>query len=102
MCFLPKSVSELCKNAWSKDLDVIIGGCADEGLLFYYELPTDAQLQQMEAKNELFLPPDIRTQLTLSEARRRGTILKKLYFGDEKITLENASKFVEVSVCIRI
>lgn len=100
MCFLPKPLNELAKNPWSKDLDVIIGGCADEGLLFYYELPTDAQLLKMEHENELFLPPDLRTQLTTTEAKRRGTILKKLYFGDEKISLDNASKFVDVSIKI--
>lgn len=81
-------------------MDVIMGGCADEGLLFHYELPSDEQLSQLEHDTGLLLPPDLRSQLTPTEAQRRGTILKKLYYKDEKITSKNVSKLVEVSLFV--
>lgn len=34
-CFLPKDPKELSVNAWSKNVPMIVGGCSDEGLLFY-------------------------------------------------------------------
>lgn len=88
-------MAELSKNPWSKNLDVIIGGCADEGLLFYYELPSDEQLSKMDKNPALFLPPDLRSKLSPNEGKHRGTILKKLYFKDENITSQNIPKLVD-------
>lgn len=34
-CFLSKEPKLLARNAWSKNMPMIIGGCSDEGLLFH-------------------------------------------------------------------
>lgn len=34
-CFLSKDPRELIHTAWSKDIPLILGGCSEEGLLFY-------------------------------------------------------------------
>ncbi|XP_063701626.1 esterase B1-like [Culicoides brevitarsis] len=94
-CFLPSSVEILSRNPWSKDLDVILGGCADEGLLFYYELPSDSQFSQMNEDFSLFLTPDLRAKVSSREAHHRGSILKKLYFAEERLTLKNVPKFID-------
>lgn len=55
-------------------------------------------MSKLEQDTDLFLPPDLRSKLTSVEAKRRGTILKKLYFGNEQITSDNVPKLIEVSV----
>lgn len=55
-------------------------------------------MSKLEQDTDLFLPPDLRSKFTSVEAKRRGTILKKLYFGNEQITSDNVAKLIEVSV----
>lgn len=34
-CFMSKHPKELLRTSWSKDIPLLVGGCSEEGLLFY-------------------------------------------------------------------
>lgn len=96
MCFLPKSPLELGRNAWSKDIDVITGGTANEGQFFYLFSPDETQLPEINKNYGLLLPADLRQNLSEKEAHEKGKFLKKLYYGNEEVTKENLSKYMDV------
>lgn len=96
MCFLPKSPLELGRNAWSKDIDVITGGTANEGQFFYLFSPDETQLPEINKNYGLLLPADLRQNLSEKEAHEKGKFLKKLYYGKEEVTKENLSKYMDV------
>lgn len=93
-CFLPRPILELGRDAWSKDLDIIIGGVADEGLLFTEFLVPDT-LEIFNSRDDAWLPLKIREHLSQDEANARGKKLKDTYVGDEKVYLNNTTPLIE-------
>lgn len=92
MCFLPKTPLELGREAWSKDMDVIFGGTANEGFMFYFFSPSDVHLQTMKKDSSLLLLPDMREGLNAEELQKRGQKLNQLYFKSEN----TLNSFVDV------
>lgn len=84
MCFLPKPVLELGRDAWSKNIDTIFGGTANEGYMFHMFAPIDKQLEQISRDSSLLLLPKMRKGLNSVAAKAKGNALKELYFsGDD-------------------
>lgn len=96
MCFLPTSPLELGRNAWSKDIDVITGGTANEGQFFYLFSPDETQLPEINKNYGLLLPVDLRHNLNKDEAHAKGKLLKELYYGEEEVNKANLSKYMDV------
>ncbi|XP_063709225.1 esterase B1-like [Culicoides brevitarsis] len=88
MCFLPASPIELCRNAWSLDMDVIFGGCENEGLICSGLHPDEVGLAEINKNNAYLLPLDLFYELGL-KGNSKGAILKEFYFGEKDISLEN-------------
>lgn len=101
MCFLPKSTAEMNKNPWSKDIDVIIGGCADEGLLLYYEPISAEQMIKLNENHAIFLLPELRSRMAVDNIQKAGTNLKELYYGKNDVTMDNRDKHIVVSIDYR-
>uniref|UniRef100_A0A336M3D7 carboxylesterase n=1 Tax=Culicoides sonorensis TaxID=179676 RepID=A0A336M3D7_CULSO len=95
MCFLPKSPLELGREAWSKDIDIIIGGTSNEGQFFYIFSPDETQIPEINKNYGLLLPVDLRQNLTPAQAHDKGNYLKRLYYGDEEISVKNLSKYMD-------
>lgn len=85
------------REAWSKDIDVIFGGCANEGLFFYAFSPDETGLSEINKNQGNLLPRDLQPKLTTNEANAKGSVLKKLYFGEKDISRENLAEFADVS-----
>lgn len=83
MCFLPKSPLVLGRNSWSKDLDVVFGGTAHEGLMFHFFSPMDKQLEIMKQDDSFLLLPEMRKGLKVEDAQAKGRTLKELYFKND-------------------
>lgn len=84
-CFLPKAILELGRHAWSKDIDVIIGGVSDEGLLYGKDYtPEIAGI--LNGDHRLLVPQEVRSIAD-------GQELKKFYFG-ETITVDKKEAFI--------
>ncbi|XP_063699557.1 esterase B1-like [Culicoides brevitarsis] len=86
MCFLPKSILELGRNPWSKDLDVIFGGTANEGMMQYMLAERNPHLEMFLEDPTLLIKPEIREKLTHEEAVSKGQALKSLYFVNDDLT----------------
>lgn len=94
MCFLPKSPIELGRDPWSKDIDVIFGGTANEGQIGYCFLSTGNEiLKEMHKNKHLLLVPEMRKGLTVDEASKNGQKLHQLYFENGSDIMSN---FIDV------
>lgn len=98
MCFLPKPLVELGRDPWSKNIDVIFGGTANEGLLIYFFTPIDKQLEVIKQDSSFLLLPEMRKGLTNEAAHANGNTLKKLYFKTE----DALSCYIDVSIIVFI
>lgn len=98
MCFLPKFCEELSKNPWSKDIDIIIGGVADEGLFLYFEPVQEEHMLKLNENHDLFLLPTVRSSLPIEEAKKAGTVLKELYYGMNAVSMFNRDKHIDVRI----
>lgn len=98
MCFLPVSPLELGRDAWSKDIDVIFGGCANEGLLSYPLSPDENGMAEINKNNAYLLSTDLYNHqgLAKEKANAKGALLKQLYFGDKDISRENLQEYLTV------
>lgn len=94
LCFLPKPPLELGRDPWSKDIDVIFGGTANEGLLGYMFSPMEKQLEMMHQDNSLLLLPEMRKGLSAKEAHKKGQALHQLYFKSDS---DRMSSFINLS-----
>lgn len=92
MCFLPQDPLEMGRNAWSSDVDIIIGGCANEGYLFGSSITVD-RVAKMRENNELFIPYNKRVTNPVTNAKEKGETIKDFYFKDKKVTVEAVEEF---------
>lgn len=94
MCFLPKPLVELGRDPWSKNIDVIFGGTANEGFMIYFFTPIDKQLEVIKQDSSFLLLPEMRKGLTTEAAQAKGNALKQLYFKTE----DAMSCYIDVSI----
>jgi hypothetical protein len=86
----------MARDAWSKDIDCIIGGCSNEGLLHAYKvnkMNDDSPIRAL--KNPAFFVP-IRELNLINNAPKSneyGLLMKKTYFGDEEPSITNKQKY---------
>uniref|UniRef100_A0A336L2V1 Carboxylic ester hydrolase n=1 Tax=Culicoides sonorensis TaxID=179676 RepID=A0A336L2V1_CULSO len=96
--FLPESLKKLSENAWSQDIDVMIGGCSNEGLFYYLCDPTDDDLKKVDDDNSLLLPLDLQKGVDSGKKFEKGKLLKEIYFGkDGTISKEKANEYCRLS-----
>ncbi|XP_063697587.1 esterase B1-like [Culicoides brevitarsis] len=78
--FIPKSPFLMTRNAWGNSVDVMIGGCSDEGLLLYVNF-TPAILKSLgNFENIVALSANL--DPNSQECIAKGLKIKKTYFGD--------------------
>lgn len=93
MCFLPKSPMELGRDAWSKDIDILIGGVSEEGLYYGKDL-TPKNIDIIKNDLKLLLPFELR--LDPAEVNLRSERMYKFYFKNN-ITEDDVEIFQTVS-----
>ncbi|XP_063709224.1 esterase B1-like [Culicoides brevitarsis] len=89
MCFLPASPLELGRNAWSLGMDVIFGGCENEGFLWNGFSVDEAGMMEINKNNAYLLPKELFEELGVEEGNSKGKILKEFYFGEKDVSREN-------------
>lgn len=95
LCFLPKTPFELGREAWSKDLDIIIGGVSDEGIMFW-EFVEEAHMATLRNNPEFFLPLKVRQKTSdVTKLQTKAKILKEAYYGEQEPTMENGPIFLD-------
>jgi hypothetical protein len=95
-CFIPKDPLLMAREAWGNDIDVMIGGCASEGLFF---LAFFRKLNE-ELYNFLSIPRYIGTELNLKRGDPNRKIysekVEKYYYGCSKPSKTNMVGYMNV------
>jgi len=93
---LPKDPILMSNEAWSKDLDMIIGGASDEGLVIYKSLKSQPEILQKPDLLQVVLPSDLVDDVQSEKAKEIALKLKKFYMENETLSLENCSGFLKL------
>lgn len=100
-CFIPKSPILMSREAWSKEIDCIIGATSFEGLIngFIEKYDIDEHLKVAKENVAYFAPlTDLKINANSEEAKNYGRKIKSIYFGDEEFTTENVEKYYHVII----
>lgn len=88
--FITKEPQELARDAWSNDIDIMIGGCADEGLFYSRNLKSEF-FNEFTSDSCNFLPHDLRKTEGISSEK-----IKNLYFNSSaEVSPENPKPFLD-------
>lgn len=77
--FITETPINSLKSAWSNNMDMLIGGTSDEGLVWLKSVNEDENVLK-NLKLESLIPPEIDTSLYKSEAFEFVENLKKVYY----------------------
>lgn len=82
-CFIPKSPLEMARSAWSNEIDCLIGGTSNEGLLMGLD-PTKKYPGALALQNINYFTPSFDLGLDPEDpkAAEYGKMIKPIYYGD--------------------
>lgn len=89
--FIPTDPFQMSRNAWGKIVDVMIGGCSDEGLLLYARF-SPAMLQSLGNFSGT-VAQNVRQDPDTDECAQKGLKIKKYYYGDHEPNEQNIDIF---------
>lgn len=91
----------MARDAWSKDINVMIGGTSNEGLLMAYPIQmtnSTKPLDILRSNINYFAPlHELGLDVNAMESIKIGTILKKLYYGCTQPSKTNTEGYFTVS-----
>lgn len=93
--FVATDFIELSKVAWGNGIDILIGGCSNEGLLWYKEV--DEKVLEKQKSLVHFVPLELRGNKTDDDLEDLASILKKFYFAGKRPTMKDLDNYVVVS-----
>lgn len=88
----------MSETAWSKDLDVIIGGTSDEGLVIYKSLKSQPEILKKPDLLQLILPMDLVDDTNDRKAKEIAFKLKQFYIGNEILSFDRCDGFIKVMI----
>uniref|UniRef100_A0A336MGD9 Carboxylic ester hydrolase n=2 Tax=Culicoides sonorensis TaxID=179676 RepID=A0A336MGD9_CULSO len=86
--FITSDVVQLGESAWGKNIPILIGGCSNEGLLWFKEIKDETFVKHQNLEH--FVPLELRTGDWLKVA----STLKYFYFKDKELNIECKEMFV--------
>lgn len=97
-CFFIRSPKELVKEAWSVNVPMIIGGVADEGLLFYRLLDHMKKHVQCQGASgfERFVPKSLGLTFGSAESLDVAKRIMDYYYSNEEPNEENFVKTLQI------
>lgn len=100
-CFIPENPILMARNAWSKDVDLMIGATSNEGIL---RANSDAENISNILQNENFFTPLIELEIDSKsdKASEYGRKIKKVYYGDTKPSASNQQPYLSVRIKFEI
>lgn len=81
--FISSKLLKLSRNAWSKDLPVILGSTSDEALVYWRSAKQKRSKLLKYLNFERRVPDDIGRKLTSKQKQGIGALIKKQYFRNE-------------------
>lgn len=95
-CFIPSDPILMARDAWSKDVNVMIGATSNEGIL---RANVDADKISEILQNVNFFAPvnDLGIDVASDKARAYGERIKKVYYGNSSPSVTNQMPYLLVS-----
>lgn len=97
-CFFIRNPKELVKQAWSLNVPLIIGGVADEGLLFYRIL--EQKLKQIQCQGpqgfEAFVPQSLGLAVGSAASLNVAKLIMDYYYSVEEPNEKNFVKTLQI------
>ncbi|XP_063697509.1 esterase B1-like [Culicoides brevitarsis] len=87
--FITQDVVKAGASAWGNDIPILIGGCSNEGLLWYNELKNE--VFEKNKTLEHFVPLELRFD---NDWKRHAVALKDFYFKNKEVSMENKDIYV--------
>lgn len=92
--FIPEHPFKTWKNAWGNDIDVIIGGCSKEGLLFN-PLVSPETMSSLGNFSHV-IAQNAHLDRYSQKCITKGLKLKNFYYGEETPSLENSDIYIDI------
>nr|WAP33820.1 alphaE1 [Bradysia odoriphaga] len=93
---IPMDPIIMSKTAWSKDLDMIIGGTSDEGLVIYKRLKSRPEILQKPDLLQVILPMDLVDNTDDDKAKEIACKLKQFYLGNCTMSINRCDGFLKL------
>lgn len=83
-CIFTKDPKDLLATCWGNSIPQLIGGCSNEGLLFYFETRRRPKTLDEIEDCQFLTPFDLPFDVESEENKKIAAAIKKLHFGDKK------------------
>lgn len=87
----------MSREAWGNDIDVIIGGCSNEGLLFELFLTQKPKILTVLENFNFAVPAEFGLDAASAKCSEHGKMMKKMYYGCTEPSFNNKEGFF----CVR-
>ncbi|XP_050092817.1 esterase B1-like [Anopheles aquasalis] len=94
--FIPKSPLEMCREAWSNAIDILIGGNSDEGLFCLSGIKENPSIMDNLKDFEYLVPLELELVRTSQACKEYGLKLKRFYYGDTEPSFENRNGYLQL------
>lgn len=97
-CFMPDSPVNMARRQrpWSVHVPLIIGGNADEGLLFHRLIVRSPLMYQSEAGFERTVPFCFGIARGTERSRELAALVRREYYGDEEPSADNVLRTLQI------
>ncbi|XP_055604380.1 uncharacterized protein LOC129752629 [Uranotaenia lowii] len=93
-CFIPKNPIEMCREAWSNRLDILIGGNSEEGLFCLDGIKQNPSIMTSLDNFEYLVPLELDLVRTSQRCKELGKRLKTFYYGTTEPSFENKDGYL--------
>lgn len=86
----------MCREAWSNDIDILIGGNSEEGLFCLSGIKENPSIMTSLKSFEYLVPLELDLIRTSQRCKELGLRLKQFYYGDANPSFENNTGYLTV------
>lgn len=94
----------MARDAWSKDINVMIGGTSNEGLMLAYPINVTnltKPLDMLRSNTKYFAPlHELGMDVNAVKSKKIGALLKKMYYGCTEPSTTNTEGYFAVILFI--
>lgn len=93
---IPKDPVEMCREAWSNEIDILIGGNSEEGLFCLNGIKENPSILSNLKDFEYLVPLELDLVRTSQRCKEVGKQMKKFYYGETEPSFENREGYLTV------
>lgn len=86
----------MCREAWSNEIDILIGGNSEEGLFCLNGIKENPAIMSNLKDFEYLVPLELDLVRTSQRCKHVGKQMKKFYYGETEPSFENREGYLTV------